>query len=108
MLYSICFSATPTLLLVMVEKSLSLLFQQQIKKKTEASIHHLLESIRALQIPHENSEIAPYLTVSIGGYLHTPKTDESIDSLIDKMIAKADSALYRAKSDGRNRGYLDD
>ena len=78
------------------------------KEKTEASIHHLLESIRALQIPHENSEIAPYLTVSIGGYLHTPKTDESIGSLIDTMIAKADSALYRAKSDGRNRGYLDD
>jgi diguanylate cyclase (GGDEF)-like protein len=78
------------------------------RKKTEDSINHLLESVRALQIPHETSAIAPYLTVSVGGYIHTPQTDENIETLVEKMIGKADSALYRAKSNGRNKGYLDD
>lgn len=76
--------------------------------KVNASVSHLLESIRSLQIPHEHSDIAPYLTASVGGYIHPPQSTEAVDSLTDKMIAKADSALYRAKSDGRNRGYLDE
>ena len=77
------------------------------EEKTKESMNQLLEAVRDLKIKHEPSEVAPYLTVSIGGYIHKPRADENTEDLIDRMISKADLALYRAKSDGRNRGYLD-
>ena len=77
------------------------------EQKTKDSIQQLLEAVRNLNIEHEQSQVAPYLSISIGGYLHTPTADENTEDLISRMISKADSALYRAKSDGRNRGYLD-
>ncbi|MGM0631038.1 MAG: diguanylate cyclase domain-containing protein [Pseudomonadota bacterium] len=77
------------------------------EQKTKDSIQQLLEAVRNLKIEHEQSEVAPYLSISIGGYLHTPTAEENTEDLISRMISKADSALYRAKSDGRNRGYLD-
>jgi diguanylate cyclase (GGDEF)-like protein len=76
-------------------------------QKTKESIQQLLDAVRDLSIEHEQSDVAPYLTISIGGYLHTPTAEENTEDLISRMISKADSALYRAKSDGRNRGYLD-
>ncbi|RUO64737.1 sensor domain-containing diguanylate cyclase [Idiomarina ramblicola] len=77
------------------------------EQKTKESIQRLLDSVRTLNIAHDESEVAPYLSISIGGYIHTPDAEEDTESLISRMISKADSALYRAKSDGRNRGYLD-
>lgn len=77
------------------------------EQKTKESIQQLLDAVQELNIEHEQSEVAPYLTISIGGFIHTPAADKNTEDSIERMISKADSALYRAKSDGRNRGYLD-
>jgi diguanylate cyclase (GGDEF)-like protein len=45
------------------------------------------------------NEQAIYVTMSIGIAAHSPETDSSNADL----IKKADTALYRAKEDGRNR-----
>ena len=53
--------------------------------------------IESLAIPHEDSPIANIVTVSIG-VAHTEQ-----DFTISDLIQAADSALYRAKTNGRNR-----
>lgn len=59
----------------------------------------ILEKIRALGIPHPSSPVAPMLTVSIGVSVRDPG-----DGLTDaELVARADKALYRAKSSGRNQ-----
>jgi diguanylate cyclase (GGDEF)-like protein len=52
-----------------------------------------------LNIPHEKSPIAPYVTVSIGIYVVRCDTSNNIYTLYDL----ADKALYTAKKNGRNR-----
>lgn len=59
----------------------------------------ILRNIRELKIPHENSDIADYVTISIGitsavtKYTQTPQ----------QYIERADAALYHSKSQGRDR-----
>ena len=55
-----------------------------------------------LNIPHEKSEAAPYVTVSIGVHVTPCSPDNDMDSLYDL----ADKALYTAKSAGRNRAVI--
>ncbi|MDM7860464.1 GGDEF domain-containing protein [Alteromonas sp. ASW11-36] len=59
----------------------------------------LCDDIRALAIPHSESVAADVVTVSIG--LHT-ETDVNENS-IERLIQRADTALYRAKTQGRNQ-----
>jgi diguanylate cyclase (GGDEF)-like protein len=59
----------------------------------------LREKVEALEIPHEESTVAPHLTCSIG-LISTVATDASG---VEAFIAAADRALYRAKREGRNR-----
>jgi diguanylate cyclase (GGDEF)-like protein len=61
-------------------------------------ITKLLESIRDLHIPNEDSSASPYVTVSIG--LSTLFPDMNSDKLA--LIADADQKLYTAKNRGRN------
>jgi diguanylate cyclase (GGDEF)-like protein len=51
------------------------------------------------QMPHVESPMAPYITLSIGISSLIPYPDASYETL----IATADQALYRAKKAGRNQ-----
>ena len=64
----------------------------------------LLEDIRACNIPHEKSEIADRVTVSIG--VTTGKVDYTQSGI--EHVKKADQLLYKSKQEGRNRySYAD-
>jgi diguanylate cyclase (GGDEF)-like protein len=52
-----------------------------------------------LAIPHDGSQVAKYVTVSVGLALATPQTTRSLAG----AIQTADEALYQAKREGRNR-----
>jgi len=59
----------------------------------------LLESVRALEIPHINSDIADYVTVSIGATTVKVKHNHQYMDYIER----ADEALYVSKDTGRNK-----
>jgi diguanylate cyclase (GGDEF)-like protein len=61
------------------------------------------KTIRGLNIPHEKSEIVPYVTVSIG--LHITRCGSSYD--IRTLYDFADKSLYAAKKKGRNCTVID-
>lgn len=69
----------------------------------EAGAMRVAEEIRhALaqrKIPHADSPVAAYVTVSIGLATTVPAAVEHVDSLLEQ----ADQALYRAKQRGRDR-----
>lgn len=56
-------------------------------------------NIKQLQIPHTNSNVYPYVTLSFGIATIIPTTDLSSSHL----VAAADRALYWAKVEGRDR-----
>lgn len=59
----------------------------------------ILRDVRALGIPHASSEVADHVTMSLGVSVCMPA--HALTS--DRLIEAADAALYRAKSEGRNR-----
>lgn len=61
-------------------------------------VRRIQSAIAGLAIPHVESLVGPYLTVSMGITGTIPTTDQSLDAL----IATADEALYAAKDRGRN------
>lgn len=65
--------------------------------------HALAEQVRrdveALRIPHGHSPVAPWITISLGGATMTPENSQEEQTL----FGIADTFLYQAKHDGRNR-----
>ena len=59
----------------------------------------LREAIEILHIPHEESGVSDYVTVSCGIVTVTPSKEQSIS----EIIKLADDALYEAKANGRNQ-----
>jgi len=55
--------------------------------------------VSALRIPHERSDVAPIVTLSVGVACSDPATPLSPEDL----LRRADAALYEAKRAGRNR-----
>ncbi|MBF0329176.1 MAG: diguanylate cyclase [Nitrospirae bacterium] len=60
---------------------------------------HIKAAVRRLDIPHSSSQIAPYVTVSIGVSVMLPSSGLQPKALIEA----ADLMLYDAKHKGRNR-----
>ncbi len=56
-------------------------------------------NVRDLAIPHEASELAPVVTISLGIAASLPTPEDGPDS----VLLEADRALYRAKEAGRDR-----
>jgi diguanylate cyclase (GGDEF)-like protein len=61
--------------------------------------HSICGAVRGLQIPNQGSEVYPYVTMSIGVYTRQPMGNRTMAQIFEA----ADAALYRAKSEGRNR-----
>jgi diguanylate cyclase (GGDEF)-like protein len=59
----------------------------------------LRQAIATLAVTHASSPVAPHITVSIGVAQFDPETTDRFDQLLQR----ADQALYRAKSQGRDR-----
>jgi diguanylate cyclase (GGDEF)-like protein len=59
----------------------------------------LLESVRAMALPHEGSKVAEVVTVSIGAA--TVSATSPLDGA--RLVRLADESLYAAKAAGRNR-----
>ncbi len=57
------------------------------------------QRMQKISIPHATSDVAEYVTLSIGVSCMVPSPSEHVDYL----VAHADQALYRAKTGGRNR-----
>ena len=55
--------------------------------------------VQSLNIPHEGSQVSPYITVSIG--IASARCRPGMAG--DRWIAEADRQLYRSKQGGRNR-----
>ncbi len=61
----------------------------------------ILQVVHAMAIPHEKSDVADHVTISIG----VASSDQNLNDSIENLIKSTDKTLYQAKRDGRNR-YL--
>ncbi|MEH2071741.1 MAG: PleD family two-component system response regulator [Nostoc sp.] len=59
----------------------------------------ICDVVRTLAIPHGNSQVSPYVTLSAGFTTEIPQPNSDLE----EMIAAADRALYQAKTAGRDR-----
>jgi diguanylate cyclase (GGDEF)-like protein len=60
---------------------------------------NMRQAVTELQMAHADSSLASHVTISVGVAAQTPRREGSWEA----MLAAADSALYRAKYNGRDR-----
>lgn len=65
----------------------------------QAIAEHFRNEVESLRLPHEDSDVSRWVTVSVGLAALAPGSDTSPATLLEE----ADKALYRAKQAGRNQ-----
>jgi diguanylate cyclase (GGDEF)-like protein len=70
---------------------------------------HLEGVIRAIEIPHTDSEVSPFVTISLGVASRVESDDGGVNTVSDpaEHVSLADARLYRAKSRGRGQACCD-
>jgi diguanylate cyclase (GGDEF)-like protein len=63
----------------------------------------LVARVRSLAIPHGDSPVSPWVTVSVGLCTRLPGLRPSHGATPATLLQEADAQLYRAKMDGRDR-----
>ena len=69
----------------------------------EKVAEQIRSQVEALELPHANSSVSPWVTISLGIATRVPGNDEQDAALLEG----ADRALYKAKQQGRNRVVAD-
>ncbi len=59
----------------------------------------ICRAVETLGLPHEHNDASPYVTISMGIVIYYPESGMSCEEL----YKEADTQLYRAKKQGRNR-----
>ncbi len=71
-------------------------------EEAEQKAEELRKAVRQLHIPHHESEINDYVTISVGVIHRIPDENESITA----FVQRADQALYEAKENGKDQVYI--
>jgi diguanylate cyclase (GGDEF)-like protein len=95
-----CAGRTPDLLARYGGEEFVILLPQASEEGAETVAQRILSAVRELAIPHRMSSAANIVTVSLGVATIVP-SEGNCDA--DTLVRAADSALYQAKKDGRNR-----
>lgn len=69
------------------------------EKQAERIANHCHRDVAAMNIPHDYSDAADIVTISVGVTTTLPGKDDDIAMLVEM----ADQMMYRAKNSGRNR-----
>lgn len=76
-----------------------LLFPMTNAQQALIQVERLMSAIKKIAIKQPCSDVSPHVTISVGVATTTPRLNDSISA----FVARADHALYKAKTNGRNQ-----
>jgi len=76
-----------------------LLFPMTNAQQALIQVERLMNAIDKIAIKHPCSDVSPHVTISVGVATTIPRLNDSISA----FVARADHALYKAKTNGRNQ-----